>query len=182
MVAEKEVPEVEVLSPEVRRYIEEQISASLANIPMEGFKLYAVSEEFIPTYNKIGDSGFDLRANIASTITVFPGERVLIMTGIYTELPVGFEIQIRPRSGMAKNHGATVVNAPGTIDSNFRNEIGVVFLNTDTSERITINRGDRIAQGVVCRVERINFQIVASPDQLTPTERGLSGFGSTGVQ
>ena len=106
---------------------------------------------------------------------------VLIFTGIHTELPVGFEIQIRPRSGFANKQGASVVNAPGTIDANFRNEIGVIFMNTDLTNEITINRGDRIAQGVVCRVERVNFEIVSSPEFLSPSERGLDGFGSTGV-
>jgi dUTP pyrophosphatase len=173
--------EVLQMTDTMRAYIKEQIQASLYTHPMEGFKLYAISEEFIPVYNKVGDSGFDLRANIASTIIVQPGERVLIFTGIHTELPVGFEIQIRPRSGSANKQGATVVNAPGTIDANFRNEIGVIFMNTDPREPIEIKRGDRIAQGVVCRVERVNFEIVSSPELLSPSERGLAGFGSTGV-
>jgi dUTP pyrophosphatase len=174
--------EVMVLSEEVQAYIREQIRICQTTAPMEGFKLFAESEEFIPVYNKVGDSGFDLRANIASSITVQPGERVLIGTGLYTELPIGFEIQVRPRSGMAKNQGGGVVNAPGTIDSNYRHEIGVIFINTDRTQAITINRGDRIAQGVICRVERINFQIVPSKDALSSSERGIKGFGSSGIQ
>ena len=176
-----ESQEVQAMPESIRNYVAEQIAQALTKLPTEGFKLYAVSEEFIPTYNKVGDSGFDLRANVASSIVVQPGERVLIMTGIYTELPIGFEIQIRPRSGQANKQGATVLNAPGTIDANFRNEIGVIFYNTDKRNAITINRGDRIAQGVICRVDRVNFEIVASPEMLSSSERGLAGFGSSGV-
>lgn len=181
-MSENILQEVNALSPEVQAYIREQIRICQSSTPMDGFKLFAESEEFIPVYNKIGDSGFDLRANIASSIVVQPGERVLIGTGLYTELPIGFEIQVRPRSGIANKQGGGVVNAPGTIDSNYRHEIGVIFINTDKTQAITIKRGDRIAQGVICRVERVNFQIVPSKDDLAPSERGVNGFGSSGIQ
>lgn len=169
------------MNDEVREYIKAQIAASLNAMPMEGFKLYAVDEQFIPDQPKLGDSGFDLRANIPSSITLRPGERALIPTGIHVEMPVGFEMQIRPRSGIARKQGGSVVNTPGTIDANYRGEVGVVFINTDKTETITILRGDRFAQAVICRVERINWQIVPTVESLESSERGANGFGSTGV-
>lgn len=146
----------------------------------KAFKLFAISSEFIPAYNKIGDSGFDLRANIDETIFLDPGHRVLVKTGVHIQMPVGFELQIRPRSGWALNEGITVVNAPGTIDANYRGEIGVILLNTDHRQCVTIKRGERIAQGVVQRVERIEWNIVQSVTDLTETSRGTTGYGDSG--
>lgn len=182
MSSQENPQEVVAMSEEVRAYVREQIAQTLNGYPMEGFKIFAVEDEFMPEYNRVGDSGFDLRANIPSSITLQPGERATIPVGLYTEMPIGFEMQIRPRSGRASKEGATVVNAPGTIDAAYRGEIAVVFLNTDLRNAIVINRGDRIAQGVVCRVERINWERVSSPDQLEESVRGAQGFGSSGVQ
>lgn len=133
--------------------------------------------DLMPMYAHEGDAGFDLRANIESPIRLLPGKRDLIPTGIRIELPEGYELQVRPRSGLAKNYGISVVNAPGTVDSSFRGEIGVILINLG-GEDFTIYPGDRIAQGVVkeyvkanlIRVEKINRE----------TERGEGGYGSTG--
>lgn len=182
MSSQESTQEVVAMSAEVRAYIREQIARVYSDYPMEGFKIFAVEDEFMPEYSRIGDSGFDLRANIPSSITLQPGERVTIPVGLYVEMPIGFEMQIRPRSGRASKEGATVVNAPGTIDAAYRGEIAVVFLNTDLRNSIVINRGDRIAQGVVCRVEHINWERVSSPDQLEDSVRGAQGFGSSGVE
>ena len=141
-----------------------------------------MDERLVPVYNKLGDSGFDLRANLATDVYIEPGERLLIQTGLHIEMPIGFELQIRPRSGWALKEGVTVVNAPGTIDANYRGEIGVIILNTDKRNRLHIQPYDRIAQGVIQRVERIVWDVVSSVEQLTPTDRGHTGFGDSGKQ
>ena len=172
---------VVVMSPEVRSYIDEQIQRSVAGLLTPGFKLFAEHANLIPKYNKVGDSGFDLRANIATDIFIQPGDRALVPTGLYVEMPVGFELQIRPRSGYALKEGATVLNAPGTIDANYRGQIGVIVHN-DGSAALHIQPFERVAQGVVARVERINWELVESREALTETERGEGGFGSSGKQ
>lgn len=128
-----------------------------------------------PRYAKPGDAGADLRSTI--TVEIQPGERVLVPTGIALALPDGFAAFIHPRSGLALRHGLSIVNTPGTIDAGYRGEIMVLLINLDQNEAVTIERGDRIAQMVIQRVETVEFVPV---DQLTTTERGTGGYGSSG--
>lgn len=132
-----------------------------------------------PIYQHKDDSGFDLRANITEPITLNSLERRLIPTGLYFELPQNTELQVRPRSGMALKHGITVLNTPGTVDSNYRGEVGIIIVNL-SNEPYTIKSGDRIAQAVIMNVINPNFSKLVNKDNLTETERGSSGFGSTG--
>jgi dUTP pyrophosphatase len=130
-----------------------------------------------PTYETNGAAGMDLRANIDASITLKPLERAIVKTGLFIALPVGFEAQVRPRSGLAAKKGVTVLNAPGTVDADYRGEIGVILVNL-SNEEFTINDGERIAQLIIAKHERINWQEV---NVLSETERGFGGFGSTGV-
>ena len=115
------------------------------------------------------------------SVTLFPkGGRVLIPTGLHVAIPEGYEIQIRPRSGLALKHGITVLNSPGTIDNDFLGEIGLIMINTDPSNDFEITDGDRIAQGILCRVEQIEWEKVDTIDKLGNTVRGQGGFNSTG--
>ena len=129
-----------------------------------------------PEYKTPGSSGVDLRASILKSITLQPGKRVAVPTGIYIELPNNLEAQVRPRSGLALKHGITVLNTPGTIDSDYRGEILVILINL-SQEEFKINNGERIAQLVIGRVERIIWNEITL---LEKTERGKGGFGSTG--
>ena len=131
----------------------------------------------LPSYETLASAGMDLRAHTDTPITLQPMERSLIKTGLFIELPVGFEAQVRPRSGLALKKGITVLNSPGTIDADYRGEIGVILINL-SNEPFTINNGDRIAQLVIAKHERADWQQVES---LTETERGAGGFGSTGT-
>ena len=119
----------------------------------------------------------DLRADIEETITLKPLERAIVKTGLFIALPIGFEAQVRPRSGLAAKKGITVLNSPGTVDADYRGEIGVILVNLSNEEFI-INDGERIAQLIIAKHERVNWQEV---DFLSETERGSGGFGSTGV-
>ncbi len=130
----------------------------------------------LPSYAHDGDAGVDLY-NADEAITIKPGERALVPTGLAVAIPPGFELQIRPRSGLAVKHGLTVVNAPGTIDAGYRGEIGVIVLNTDKEKSITLETGERIAQAVLSRCETISWEQV---EELTDSGRGDGGFGSTG--
>lgn len=130
-----------------------------------------------PSYSTSQSSGVDLRANIDAPITMAPFERVLIKTGIYLELPVGYEAQIRPRSGLALKKGLTVLNTPGTIDSDYRGEVGVILINLSSSP-VTVEPGERICQMVFASYEQVSFVSTSSVDQ---TERGEGGFGHTGT-
>lgn len=125
-----------------------------------------------------GASGFDLRAAVTEPVTLQPGERVLVPTGIALAMPVGLEAQVRPRSGLALKHGITCLNTPGTIDADYRGEIGVILINLGQAP-FTIKRGDRIAQLVFQTVPRVTLVEVA---ELPPSERGSGGFGHTGVE
>ncbi len=152
------------------------------------------SSNELPKYAHKGDAGFDLRANVeeikndnylfnairfnATTIILNPGGRVLIPTGLYMAIPEGYELQIRPRSGLALKHGITVVNTPGTIDAVYRGNIGVILKN-DGTEPFIIEQGDRIAQGVLNKVEEANLIEV---DSLDETDRSDSGYGKSGVK
>ena len=152
------------------------------------------SSNELPKYAHKGDAGFDLRANVeeikndnylfnaikfnATTIILNPGGRVLIPTGLYMAIPEGYELQIRPRSGLALKYGITVVNTPGTIDAVYRGNIGVILKN-DGTEPFIIEQGDRIAQGVLNKVEEANLIEV---DSLDETDRSDSGYGKSGVK
>lgn len=131
----------------------------------------------LPSYETAGSAGADLRAHISSSVTINPGERKLIETGLYPEIPSGYEIQVRPRSGLSVKKGITVLNTPGTIDSDYRGEICVNIINL-SDEPFIVNDGDRIAQAVVAPVIQAVF---ITADELSQTERGEGGFGSTGV-
>lgn len=131
----------------------------------------------LPKYETINSAGMDLRANIEEPVVLKPMERRLIPTGLYMALPQGFEAQIRPRSGLAFKKGITVLNSPGTIDSDYRGELMVLLINLSTEEFI-VNNGERIAQMVIARHEVAEFQVV---EELDDTERGTGGWGHTGV-
>ncbi len=135
------------------------------------------SKHATPSYETTGAAGMDLRANIDTEITLKPLERAIVKTGLFIALPVGFEAQVRPRSGLAAKKGITVLNSPGTVDADYRGEIGVILVNL-SNENFVINDGERIAQLVIAKHERINWKEV---DILDETERGSGGFGSTGV-
>ncbi len=135
------------------------------------------SKHQTPTYETEGSAGMDLRANIEESVTLKPLERAIIKTGLFIALPIGFEAQVRPRSGLAAKKGVTVLNSPGTVDADYRGEIGVILVNLSNEEFI-INDGERIAQLIIAKHERVNWQEVLV---LNETERGAGGFGSTGV-
>ena len=124
-----------------------------------------------------GSAGVDLVAAVTEPVTLKPGDRKLIQTGISVSVPLGYEWQIRPRSGLALKHGVTVLNSPGTVDSDYRGPVGVILVNHG-QEDFTVNRGDRVAQAVLARVEAVSVTVT---DQLAQTERGNGGFGHTGV-
>ena len=130
----------------------------------------------LPEYGTDGAAGADIRAFIPSPITLHPGERIAVPTGLKMEIPPEYEVQIRPRSGLALKSGITVLNAPGTIDSDYRGEVKVILINL-SSEDFIIHSGDRIAQMVVARYEKVVWEEVEALDD---TERGEGGFGSTG--
>lgn len=132
----------------------------------------------LPVYATPQSAGMDLRANIDAPITLHPMERRLIPTGFHIALPEGYEAQVRPRSGLALKHGLTVLNSPGTIDADYRGEVGVLLINL-SQEDFVINDGERIAQMVIARHEQADFIIVEELDQ---TERGEGGYGHTGVK
>jgi dUTP pyrophosphatase len=139
-------------------------------------KIVNKSSNEIPAYATPNSAGIDLRANLNQPVTLKPMERTLVPTGIFIELPVGYEAQIRPRSGLALKHGISVLNTPGTIDSDYRGEIGIILINfSDTS--FVINHGERVCQMVIAKYETIKFVVVESLDA---TERGAGGFGHTG--
>ncbi|MGI6203950.1 MAG: dUTP diphosphatase [Anaerovoracaceae bacterium] len=131
----------------------------------------------VPAYETEGSAGMDIKAMLDSPVTILPGRRALIPTGLYIELPPGYEAQIRARSGLAIKKGICLSNGVGTIDSDYRGEIGVGLVNLG-EEPFTVNDGDRIAQMVIARYERAEFDVT---DELDETERGAGGFGHTGV-
>ena len=135
------------------------------------------SKHQIPHYETSASVGMDLRANIDESITLKPLERTIVKTGLYIALPIGYEAQVRPRSGLAAKKGITVLNAPGTIDADYRGEIGVILVNL-SNEDFLINDGERIAQLVIAQYTQAIWQEVTVLDK---TERGAGGFGSTGV-
>ena len=137
----------------------------------------AEDKEFLPVYSSAEAAGADLRACVQEDVVIKPGQRYLVPTGLSIQLPVGYEAQIRPRSGLAIKHGISLVNTPGTIDSDYRGEIKIIMINHG-SEDFIIHRGDRIAQMVIAPVTHGMFVM---SDSLDATDRGAGGFGSTGV-
>ena len=144
-------------------------------------KIYSLREGQIPSYSKAGDAGCDLRAYLPDgPVTLKPFERALIPTGIHIQLVPGYEAQVRPRSGLALKHGISVLNTPGTIDSGFTNQIGVILINM-SNEDFVVNDRERIAQLVIAKHETAEFIPVQSLDEFEKTERGMGGFGHTGT-
>ena len=135
------------------------------------------SKHATPNYETNGAAGMDLRANIEKEITLKPLERAIVKTGLFIALPLGFEAQVRPRSGLAAKKGITVLNSPGTVDADYRGEIGVILVNLSNDDFI-INDGERIAQLIIAKHERVNWVEVTVLDE---TARGAGGFGSTGM-
>lgn len=134
----------------------------------------------LPEYKTAGSAGFDLRAFLPNgSVVLKPMERMIVPTGLYMEIPVGLEGQVRPRSGCAVKQGLTVINAPGTIDSDFRGEVGIPIINLSTEDQ-EIKDGERIAQMVITAYSFMNFVEVQSVEELSQTERGAGGFGHTG--
>ena len=136
------------------------------------------SKHATPNYETNGAAGMDLRANIEKEITLKPLERAIVKTGLFIALPPGFEAQVRPRSGLAAKKGITVLNSPGTVDADYRGEIGVILVNLSNDDFI-INDGERIAQLIIAKHERVTWEEVSVLDETT---RGTGGFGSTGVK
>lgn len=145
---------------------------------MRNIEIRCVAEKgaIVPSYQTMGSAGADVSAFLSESVTLKPFERALIPTGLKFEIPEGYEIQVRPRSGLAIKNGITCLNTPGTIDSDYRGEVKIILINLG-SESFEIKNGDRIAQLVVAPVTQGNFSIV---ENLSDTERGSGGFGSTG--
>ena len=141
-------------------------------------KIINKSRHDLPHYETIASAGMDLRASLTESRILKPLERTIVGTGLFIELPVGIEAQVRPRSGLAAKKGITVLNAPGTIDADYRGEIGVILVNLSNDD-FTINNGERIAQLVIAKHERAEWEQV---ELLSETDRGEGGFGSTGTK
>lgn len=141
-------------------------------------KIVNKSKNATPTYATAQSAGMDLRANLEESVILKPMERAMIPTGLFIELPVGHEAQVRPRSGLAAKHGITVLNTPGTIDADYRGEIKVILINL-SNEDFEIQNGERIAQMVIAKHETVQWEEV---DVLSDTERGTGGFGHSGVK
>lgn len=141
-------------------------------------KIINTSNHDLPNYETVASAGMDLRANLSEPRVLKPLERSIVGTGLFIELPMGYEAQVRPRSGLAAKKGVTVLNAPGTIDADYRGEIGVILVNL-SNEAFTIENGERIAQLVIAKHERAEWVAV---ETLSETDRGAGGFGSTGTK
>ncbi|MCZ8168333.1 dUTP diphosphatase [Flavobacterium sp.] len=141
-------------------------------------KIINTSEHDLPAYETLASAGMDLRAQLSEPVTLQPLGRALIKTGLFIELPIGYEAQVRPRSGLAAKKGITVLNSPGTVDADYRGEIGVILVNL-SQEPFVVENGERIAQLVIAKHERAEWIEV---DVLSETSRGAGGFGSTGVK
>ena len=141
-------------------------------------KVINQSKHELPLYETMASAGLDVRANIDSSIEIKPLERALVKTGLFMEIPVGFECQVRPRSGLALKKGISVLNSPGTIDADYRGEVGVILINL-SNETFVVEDGERIAQLVFAKVEQAEWEVA---EILSDTDRGEGGFGSTGVK
>jgi len=139
-------------------------------------KIVNKSKHALPAYSTSLSAGMDIRANLDAAVTLMPGDRKLIPTGLFIALPSGFEAQMRPRSGLALKNGISLVNTPGTIDADYRGEIGIILINF-SNEPFVINDGDRICQMVINKYETITWE---DSDSLDSTQRGIGGFGHTG--
>jgi dUTP pyrophosphatase len=144
---------------------------------MTSIQIINKSKHELPKYETSQSAGMDIRANIDASITLKPLERILVKTGLYLALQVGYEAQVRPRSGLAFKKGITVLNTPGTIDADYRGEIGVILVNL-SDENFVIEDGERVAQLVIAKYEQANWEEV---EVLNETKRGVGGFGSTGI-
>jgi len=141
-------------------------------------KIINTSRHELPEYKTVFSAGMDVYANLESAVLLKPLERTLIPTGLYIEIPEGYEAQIRPRSGLCIRHGITVLNSPGTIDADYRGEIGIIVINLSDQE-YSIQDGERLCQMVIAKHERIEWSIV---NELNETDRGSGGFGHTGIK
>lgn len=141
-------------------------------------KIINKSSHALPSYETIASAGMDIRAFLEEDVVLKPLQRTIIKTGLFIELPIGYEAQIRPRSGLAAKSGITVLNSPGTIDADYRGEIGIILVNLSDQD-FTISNGERIAQMIIAKHERAQWQ---ETEELSETERGAGGFGSTGVK
>ncbi len=141
-------------------------------------KIINKSQHALPNYESVASAGMDLRANLSEPVTLQPLERTIIKTGLFIELPIGYEAQVRPRSGLAAKKGITVLNSPGTVDADYRGEIGVILVNL-SNEAFVVENGERIAQLIIAKHERAEWIAV---EELSETSRGEGGFGSTGVK
>jgi len=139
-----------------------------------------IGQDALPAYATPQSAGLDLRARLEGPVVLQPGERRLVPTGLHIELPDGYEAQVRPRSGLAFKHGLTVLNSPGTIDADYRGEIGVLLIHHG-QEPFTLEPGERIAQLVVAAYARVQWSSVEQPEDLAITDRGAGGFGHTGT-
>ena len=151
---------------------------ALQNTHKMKLKIVNTSDNPLPLYETVGSAGLDLRAQLQEPVMLKPLQRALIPTGLFIELPDGYEAQIRPRSGLALKKGVTVLNSPGTIDSDYRGEIKVIMINL-SNETTIINTGERIAQMIIAKYEKV---VLKEVDELNETERGEGGFGHTGVK
>lgn len=154
------------------------IASSHQNFIQMKINIINKSKHQLPSYETEASAGMDLRANLSEEITLKPLERKLVETGIFIELPIGYEAQIRPRSGLAYKFGIGIVNSPGTIDADYRGEIKVLLVNL-SDEVFVVNDGDRIAQMVIAKHEKAEWQQV---EELSDTQRGAGGYGHTGVK
>lgn len=141
-------------------------------------KIINKSQHPLPNYETLASAGMDLRANLSEPITLAPLERAIVKTGLFIELPIGYEAQVRPRSGLAAKKGITVLNSPGTVDADYRGEIGVILVNL-SNEAFVVENGERIAQLIIAKHERAMW---LETEELSETSRGEGGFGSTGVK
>jgi dUTP pyrophosphatase len=142
-------------------------------------KIVNKSENEMPAYATQGAAGFDLRSN--EEVTLMPGEIKLVPTGLFMEIPLGYEGQVRPRSGLSLKRGVTVLNTPGTVDADYRGEVGVILINhSDKPQRL--EKGERVAQMVIAKHETAEIEVVQSVEELGTTDRGVGGFGSTGTK
>ena len=142
-------------------------------------KIWNTSEQQLPQYATKGSAGLDIRANIASPVTIKPGQTALITTGLHIELPTGYEARIRSRSGLSPEHGVIVLNSPGCVDSDYRGDIGVILANLG-QENYTVKPGERIAQMIVSKYEQVEWVQVESQEDLTTSERNDGAFGHSG--
>jgi dUTP pyrophosphatase len=183
---DKELNEINELKKLIEQMDHFESYASTINDDLDFLTEFKIKTKFTnnsnnpdPEYAKVGDSGFDLRAYISEPITLKPLERKLIPTGLKFELSPNTELQVRPRSGMALKYGISVLNTPGTVDEGYRGDVGVIAVNL-SNEEYTIQPGERIAQGVIMNVIGQGISELIKTNKLTETDRGVSGFGSTG--